>query len=159
MNRRQARCREPRAGYHRGVGWFRPGRRAPDRQAALDAAVAAIDRELSANLELTAMFDQTRQAFVLEMGQFGAHSEVLARELPAAHAQAASVYARIPDAESAMERRGPANTLKDADRVIVESWEGDARSLQHELREAAVAPLPSRLSQLFARLGVRYPSG
>lgn len=141
------------------MGWFRPGRRVPERQAALDAAVAAIDRELAANLELTAMFDQTKQAFVLEMGQFDAHAEVLEQELPAAHAQAASVYARIPEAESAMERRGPANTLKDADRTIVESWEGDARALQRHLRDAAAAPLPSKLAQLFARLGVRYPFG
>lgn len=145
--------------YHRVVGWFRPGRRAPARQAALDAAVAAIDRELAANLELTAMFDQTRQAFVLEMGQFDVHEEVLRRELPAAHDRAAAVYARIPEAESAMERRGPANTLKDADRAIVESWEGDARALQRQLRDAAAAPLPSRLARLFARLGVRYPFG
>lgn len=121
--------------------------------------MAAIDRELAANLELTAMFDQTRQAFVLEMGQFGVHEEVLRRELPEAHGRAASVYGRIPEAESAMERRGPANTLKDADRAIVEAWEGDARALQRHLREAAEAPLPSKLSQLFARLGVRYPFG
>lgn len=141
------------------MGWFRPGRRAPDRQAELDTAVAAIDRELAANLELTAMFDQTRQAFVLEMGQFGLHEEVLQRELPETHERVAAVYARIPEAESAMERRGPANTLKDADRTIVESWEGDARALQRQLRDAAAAPLPSQLSQLFARLGVRYPFG
>ena len=132
----------------------RPGRD-PLAQAELERAVAAIDRELAADLELTTMFDQTRQAFVLENGQFALHGSVLAREAPEVHGQAAALYARIPETESAMERRGPANTLKDEDRLIVEGWEGDARALQAALRAAATAPPPSPLERLIARLGVR----
>jgi hypothetical protein len=39
--------------------------RSAEAQARLDRAVAAIDRELAANLELTSMFDQTKQPFFL----------------------------------------------------------------------------------------------
>ena len=134
----------------------RPGRE-PAAQAELDRAVAAVDRELAADLELTTMFDQTRQAFVLENGQFALHADVLAREVPQVHGHLADLYVRIPETESAMERRGPANTLKDEDRLIVEGWEGDARALQVALRSAAAAPPPSPLERLIARLGVRLP--
>jgi len=132
--------------------------RDPERQAALERAVAAVDRELAANLELTAIFGQTRQAFVLENGQFAGHAEVLEREVPDAHAQAADLYRRIPSAEAAMEKRGPANSLPDADRRVVEVWEGDARTLQAALREAAQARPRSALERLIARLGVRWVS-
>ncbi|MGH2500100.1 MAG: hypothetical protein ACRDF0_08445, partial [Candidatus Limnocylindria bacterium] len=104
----------------------RPHRRDPAAQAVLDRAVAAVDRELAADLELTTMFDQTRQPAVLENGQFAAHREVLEREAPAAWALAAALYERLPEAEAAMERRGPANSLRGEDRAIVETWEGDA---------------------------------
>ena len=130
--------------------------RSAEAQAALDRAVAAIDRELAANLELTSMFDQTKQAFVLENGQWQIHGATVARELPAAHTFAADLYARIPAAESAMERRGPANSLKDEDREIVERWEGDAREAQRRLRADLVRPQPS-LVQTIARLFGRSP--
>ena len=126
--------------------------RSPEAQATLDRAVAAIDRELAANLELTSMFDQTKQAFVLENGQWNLHGATVARELPAAHAFAADLYARMPDAESAMERRGPANSLKDDDREIVERWEGDAREAQRRLRADLARPEPSPLRRLVAWL-------
>lgn len=126
--------------------------RSPEAQAQLDRAVAAIDRELAANLELTSMFDQTKQAFVLENGQWQLHGVTVARELPAAHAFVADLYARMLDAESAMERRGPANSLKDEDREIVERWEGDAREAQRRLRADLVRPAPSFLRRLIARL-------
>lgn len=135
--------------------------RTPEAQAELERAVAALDRELAADLELTGMFDQTKQAFVLEMGQWAIHGRIVEREAPALHAFLADVYGRIPEAESAMERRGPANTLKDADRDIVQRWEGDAREAQRLLRgdrsPQAAAPtarpsLRSRLSRLSARL-------
>jgi len=135
--------------------------RTPEAQAELERAVAALDRELAADLELTGMFDQTKQAFVLEMGQWAIHARTVEREAPALHAFLADLYGRIPDAESAMERRGPANTLKDADRDIVQRWEGDAREAQRLLRgdrsPQAAAPtarpsLRSRLSRLIARL-------
>jgi hypothetical protein len=130
--------------------------RSAEAQAALDRAVAALDRELAANLELTSMFDQTKQAFVLENGQWQIHGATVARELPAAHLFAADLYARIPAAESAMERRGPANSLKDEDRLIVERWEGDAREAQRRLRADLVRPEPS-LVQTIARLFGRSP--
>ena len=127
--------------------------RSPETQASLERAVAAIDRELAANLELTGMFDQTKQAFVLENGQWGIHAAVVARELPAAHAFAADLYARIPATESAMERRGPANSVRDADRELVERWEGDAREAQRRLRAELVRPRPGGLlAWLIARL-------
>jgi hypothetical protein len=126
--------------------------RSAEAQARLDRAVAAIDRELAANLELTSMFDQTKQAFVLENGQWDLHRGTIEKELPGAHAFAAELYARMPDAESAMERRGPANSLKDEDREIVERWEGDAREAQRRLRADLARPAPSLLRRLIARL-------
>lgn len=133
-------------------------RRSPEAQAELDRAVAAIDRELAADLELTTMFDQTRQAFVLENGQFALHGATLEHELPAIHAQVADLYRRIPEAESAMEKRGPANSLPDAERLLVEGWEGDARAAQAALRAAAGAAPPSALERLSARLRGGSPS-
>jgi len=126
--------------------------RSAETQLALERAVAAIDRELAANLELTGMFDQTKQAFVLENGQWTIHGALVTRELPATAAFAADLYARIPAAESAMERRGPANSLRDEDREIVERWEGDAREAQRRLRADLVAPPPGLLTRLIARL-------
>ena len=126
--------------------------RSAEAQAQLDRAVAAVERELAANLELTSMFDQTKQAFVLENGQWHIHGATIARELPAAHAFAADLYARMPDAESAMERRGPVNSVRDEDREIVERWEGDAREAQRRLRAELRRPVPSFLRRLLARL-------
>lgn len=125
--------------------------RSAEQQATLDRAVAAVDRELAANLELTGMFDQTKQAFVLENGQWQLHGATIERELPAAYAFAAELYTRLPGAESAMERRGPANSLKDEDREIVERWEGDAREAQRRLRADLRAPTPGLLRLLIAR--------
>lgn len=115
-------------------------RRSAAAQAALDAAVAAVDRELAADLEMMSMFDQTKHAFVLENGQFARHRETLARELPRSFEQLADLYARIPDTESAMERRGPAGSIRDDDRKVINDWEGDARVAQRALREEATAP-------------------
>ena len=129
--------------------------RSVETQAALERAVAAVERELAADLELTGMFDQTKQAFVLENGQWLAHGPTIARELPEAHAFAADLYQRLPEAESAMERRGPANSLKDQDREIVERWEGDAREAQRRLRAELSRPEPSfarRVGAFIARL-------
>jgi hypothetical protein len=98
------------------------------------------------------MFDQTKQAFVLENGQWHLHAVTVARELPRAHAFAADLYGRMPEAEAAMERRGPANSLKDADREIVERWEGDARETQRRLRADLARPEPPFLRRLIARL-------
>jgi hypothetical protein len=126
--------------------------RSREAQAQLERAVAAVERELAANLELTSVFDQTKQAFVLENGQWHIHGSTIARGLPAAHAFAAELYARMPEAESAMERRGPANSLKDDDREIVERWEGDAREAQRRLRADLDRPEPSFLRRLVTRM-------
>ncbi len=139
-------------------GLSRRPSRDPLRQDRLERAVAAIDRELAANLELTAIFGQTRQAFVLENGLFQGHGEALERESPAVHARAADLYRRIPETEAAMEKRGPANSLPEPERLLVETWEGDARALQLALREAAATRPPSALERLIARLGVRSVS-
>jgi len=120
--------------------------------------VAAVDRELAADLELTAMFDQTKQAFVLENGQYGLHAGTLQREIPEVASFVADLYARLPAAESAMERRGPAGSLTDADRAIVESWEGDAREAQRRIRAGVRARPASRWRTLIARLRGRSPS-
>lgn len=137
-------------------------RRSPRVQAELDAAVAAIDRELAADLEMMSMFDQTKHAYVLENGQFLRHRATLERELPRSYRQIADLYARIPATESAMERRGPAGSIRDEDRMVINEWEGDAREAQRALRAEASAPPPSvwkiardRLATLVRLLPVR----
>jgi hypothetical protein len=130
----------------------------PEAQRRLERAVADIDRELAANLELMSMFDQTHQFVVLEMGEFTRHAPTIESSLAAAYGPLADLYARIADTESAMERRGPANTLRDDDRAVIETWEGDARVAQRGLREALTAPRPSAFQRLFKRLRGVLPS-
>lgn len=132
--------------------------RTAEGQAALERAVAAVDRELAADLELMHMFDTTKQAFVLENGQFLAHREVIEREAPAAYAFVADVFERIPATEAAMERRGPAGSIRDADRALIHDWEGDARVAQRTLRAALVPPRDTGWDGLIARLRARFPS-
>ncbi len=138
-------------------GTITPVGRSPEAQAELERAVAAIDRELAADLELTSMFDQTKQAFVLEMAQWSKHAGTIQREAPGIYPVLTDLYMRVPDAESAMERRGPANTLKDADRDIVQRWEGDAREAQRLLRgDLSVKPaLAAAREGFFGRLIAR----
>ena len=130
----------------------------PEQRRRLERAVADVDRELAANLELTSMFDQTKQAVVLENGEFNRHGATIQAGLADAHGPLADLYARIPDTESAMERRGPANSLRDADRLLIETWEGDARAAQRGLREALAAPRISLLAALLKRLRGMLPS-
>jgi hypothetical protein len=131
----------------------RPLEADPAARAALAEAVAAVDRELAGNLELMSMFDQTKQPVVLENGEFARNSAALQRGAPPSYAVVADLYARIADTEAAMERRGPANTIKDADRKLIEAWEGDARAAQRSLREAlAIKPLSGHRAAI-ARLG------
>ena len=124
------------------VNWLaRPLTPDPARRAKLADAVGAVDRELAANLELLSMFDQTHQPVVLENGEFARHRVTLEQEARAAAGPVAELYARIPAAESAMERRGPAQTMKTEDRLLIEAWEGDAREAQRALRASlAVRP-------------------
>jgi hypothetical protein len=127
-------------------------KRTPAAQAELDRAVAAVDRELAADLEMMSMFDQTKQAFVLENAQFLRFRAVLEREIPDAYASVSSLYERIPVTESAMERRGPAGSIRDDDRATIHEWEGDAREAQRTLRSAATAAPPSTWSAIRKKL-------
>ena len=129
----------------------------PEQRQRLERAVADVDRELAANLELTSVFDQTKQAVVLENGEFMRHRATIEIGLAVAAAALADLYARISDAEAAMERRGPANSIRDDDRRLIETWEGDARSVQRELRDALARPPLSPLATLLKRLGGVLP--
>ena len=130
----------------------------PEQRQRLARAVADLDRELAANLELTSMFDQTKQAVVLENGEFIRHRTTIETGLAVAYGPLADLYTRIPDTESSMERRGPANSIRDDDRRLIETWEGDARSVQRGLREAFAAPPRSPLANLLKRLRGVLPS-
>lgn len=133
-------------------------RRTPDGQAALERAVALVDRELAADLELMAMFDQTKQAFVLENGQFQGARDVIEREASEVFAFVDGVFARIPAIETSMERRGPAGSIPLADEVAIHEWEGDAREAQRVLRASLVQAPASRWSLLYERLRARFPA-
>jgi len=130
----------------------------PEQRRRLERAVADLDRELAANLELTSMFDQTKQAVVLENGEFTRHRATIEIGLAFTYRQLADLYSRIPDTESAMERRGPANSIRDDDRRLIENWEGDARAVQRGLREALATPRLSPLATLLKRLQGMLPS-
>jgi hypothetical protein len=130
----------------------------PEERRRLERAAADIDRELAANLELTSMFDQTHQAVVLENGEFTRHRATIEAGLKDAYGMLVDLYSRVPDTESAMERRGPANTLRDDDRMLIETWEGDARSAQRGLRKALATPQRSPLAALLERLRGMLPS-
>ncbi len=133
-------------------------RRTPEGQAALERAVGMVDRELAADLELMSMFDQTRQTFVLENGQFLASRDVIQREAPDTYAFVADVFERIPATEAAMERRGPAGSISDRDRELIHEWEGDAREAQRALRSAIAPSRRTRWDALSARLRARLAS-
>ena len=124
----------------------------PEARARFERAAAAVDRELAGNLELTAMFDQTHQAAVFENAEFARHAAALRASAQAALAFIETVYAGIPATEDAMERRGPANTLKPEDLALIERWEGDVREAQRLLRAALAAPRPSAWSVVLSRM-------
>jgi phosphoribosyl 1,2-cyclic phosphodiesterase len=130
----------------------------PEVRRQLERAVAEVDRELAANLELMSLFDQTHQAIVLENGEFTRHHATIEVGLDDAYRALADLYSRIPDTESAMERRGPANSIREADRLLIETWEGDARAAQRGLREALAAPRPSPFARLLRRIRGVLPS-
>jgi hypothetical protein len=139
------------------VAWLaRPLAPDPDERRQVGDAVNAVDRELAANLELTTMFDQTKQAVTLENGEFARHRATLERNARPAAAAAAALYERMSEAESAMERRGPANSLRPEDRQLIEAWEGDAREVQRSLRAALDARPQKGWSALSARLYGRF---
>jgi hypothetical protein len=139
------------------VAWLaRPLAPDPDERRQVGDAVNAVDRELAANLELTTMFDQTKQAVTLENGEFARHRATLERNARPAAAAVAALYERMSEAESAMERRGPANSLRPEDRQLIEAWEGDAREVQRSLRAALDARPQKGWSALSARLYGRF---
>lgn len=123
----------------------------PAARTRLADAAGAVDRELAANIELSAMFDQTHQPVVFENGEFARHRATLERATPFAFVLLLDVYRRIPDTEDAMERRGPANSLRPEDRAQIETWEGDVREAQRALRAAADAAARSPLSRFIER--------
>jgi hypothetical protein len=138
-------------------GWLaRPIAPDPAARRELTEAVNAVDRELAANLELTTMFDQTKQAVTLENGEFARHSAILARHAATAAAAVAKLYDRMSLAEMAMERRGPANSLRPEDRQLIEGWEGDAREAQRSLRQSLQARPLRGWAAVSARLGGRF---
>lgn len=129
------------------------GRRPPERQRQLEAAAAAVDRELAANLELSAMFDTTQQAFVFENAAFGKHDAALHADMEtAAYESVAVIYRDMPAVETAMERRGPANSVRPDDRALIEGWEGNVRVAQRALRDAPSRKPPPVWVSLIARL-------
>ncbi len=133
-------------------------RRPAEVQARLERASAVIDRELAGNLELVSMFMQTKQAAVLENTAYAAwHAEIVAADREVG-ARLDVLYERIPDAESAMERRGPAGSLRPEDRDTVGHWEGEARTLQRELRRVPQLLPPSFADRWVARLRARSAS-
>ena len=139
------------------AGWLaRPLSPDPEERRRVVVAVNAVDRELAANLELTTMFDQTKQAVTLENGEFARYRATLERGAPPTAAAIAALYARMSEAESAMERRGPANSLRPEDRRLIEAWEGDAREAQRSLRATLNAAPPRGWSAVSARLHGRF---
>ena len=126
----------------------------PEDRSRLEVVAAAIDRELAANIELASLWDQTHQAVVFENGEFTRHAAVLRRLASGGFdfELLAEVYGRMPSVESAMERRGPVNSIKPEDKTLVETWEGDVREAQRWLRAAVNAPSPSVWALLAARL-------
>jgi hypothetical protein len=154
MYQKASRNASSRLWEHRRVGSFQSLFRKPDPETRrrIERAVADVDRELAANLELMSMFDQTHQFVVLEMGEFTRHGPTIQSGLADAYGPLADLYSRIAATEAAMERRGPANTLRDDDRAVIENWEGDARVAQRGLREALAAPRPSGRQMLLKRL-------
>jgi hypothetical protein len=62
----------------------------------------------------------------------------------------------MSEAESAMQRRGPANSLRPEDRRLIEAWEGDAREVQCALRAAPDARPLAGWAALSARLYERF---
>lgn len=145
-----------RYGSIRSVGMLARllGAPATEDRARLEVVAAAIDRELAANIELASLWDQTHQAVVFENAEFTRHAAVLRRLASGGFdfELLAEVYARMPSVESAMERRGPVNSIKPEDKTIVETWEGDVREAQRWLRAAVKATPPSAWMLLMRRL-------
>lgn len=130
-------------------------RRPPEEQARLERAVAALDRELAGDLELVTMYMQTKQPAVLDNVAYSAWREDVARADADLGSRLDVLYERLPDAESAMERRGPAGSIPPQDRATVQHWEGAARVLQRDLRALPASRPRSAADRLLAWLRAR----
>src|SRR2546428_9862540 len=103
------------------VGWLaRPLTPDPDERRRISIALSAVDRELAANLELTTMFDQTKQAVTLENGEFARHRATLERNARAAVAAVAARYEPMSETTAPEALPGPANSLRPHERTLIE---------------------------------------
>lgn len=130
---------------------FLPRERSAAERAGLARAASRIDREIAGNLELVGMFLQTKQPAVLDVEGYGAERATIAGADADLAARVDALYERLPEAESAMERRGPAGSFRGEDRAIVEGWEGEARSVQRALRALPASRPPTPGSRLLRR--------
>ena len=103
-----------------------------------------------------AVLRESNPTVTLENGEFARHRTTLEHGAPPAAAAVAALYERMSETESAMERRGPANSLRPEDRQLIETWEGDAREVQRSLRAALAAPAPAGWAAVSARLYGRF---
>lgn len=131
---------------------FLPRRRSGEERGRLERAASRIDRELAGNLELVGMFLQTKQPTVLDVEGYEAERGAIADADAELAARVDALYERLPAAESAMERRGPAGSFRGEDRAIVEGWEGEARALQREIRALPGSRPPTPGARLLARI-------
>ena len=130
-------------------------RRSAEERARLARASALVDGELAGNLELVTMYLQTKQPAVLEIAAYERVRGELAAADPALAARLDVLYEHIPEAESAMERRGPAGSIRGDDRATVQRWEGYARQLQVALRALPSSDAPSPGDRLVAWVRAR----
>jgi hypothetical protein len=129
--------------------------RDPQVQVRLERAAAGIDREFAANLELVTMFMQTKQPATLENAAFLAGRAEIAAADEELAARLDVLYDGMSDAESAMERRGPAGSIRAEDRATVQHWEGSARVLQRAVRTLAASRPRSAGDRLVAWVTAR----
>lgn len=130
-------------------------RRPAEQQVRLERAAAALDRELAGDLELVTMYLQTKQPVVLENAAYLSWRDEIARADEDLGSRLDVLYERMPDAESAMERRGPAGSIRSEDRAAVEQWEGAARVLQRAVRALPRSRPRSAADRLVAWLHAR----
>jgi hypothetical protein len=127
---------------------FLPRHRSSADQARLSTAAARVDGELAGNLELVTMFGQTKQPVVMENASYLEARETIAVADGRLGRRLDALYELIPYAEAAMERRGPAGSIKSEDLATVHNWEGGARDLQRALRDLPGTPPPTPWTRL-----------
>lgn len=138
---------------------FVPRQRSREERARIAAAAARLDGELAGNLELVTMFGQTKQPVVMENTSYRQERGTIALADGRLGRRLDALYELIPYAESAMERRGPAGSIKAEDLNTVHNWEGGARDLQRALRELPATRPPTPWQRLLARLARTREAG